>query len=171
VDTRVSIATRVSTALFGHFGIEADLAALTPTERETLAAGVALYKTHRALIHAGDLFRLDRPEGEVAFGVVAADRTEALFSFTQVSEPRSYFTDALRLAGLDPDRTYRAELIWPQTGGEASTLFAALRGGLDISGDLLMRAGLQPHRLKPQEGFLLHLRVRDADPGVVGGRA
>ena len=161
---RVSMATRVSTALFGHFGIEADLRVLTPPERETLAAGVALYKTHRALIHSGDLYRLDRPEGEAAFGIVSADKTEALFSFTQVAEPRGYFTETLRLAGLAPDRTYRVELVWPHGEGDASPVAAALRRGLDVSGDLLLHAGLQPPRLQPQEGFLLHLRARDARP-------
>jgi alpha-galactosidase len=158
---RVSMATRVATALFGHFGIEADLGALTPSERETLAAGVALHKAHRALIHTGDLYRLDRPQGEIAFGIVAADRSEALFSFTQVTEPRGYFTEALRLAGLAADRTYHVELVWPRRGGEGAPLSAALSDGLDISGDLLLQVGLQPHRLKPQEGFILHLTARD----------
>ncbi len=161
---RVSMATRVATALFGHFGIEADLDALTPSERDILAAGVALHKRHRDLIHTGDLYRLDRPDGEIGFGIVAPDRSEALFSFTQIAEPRGYFTETLRLAGLAPDRIYRTEMVWPDRGGDASPLSLALRDGLAIPGELLLRVGLQPHRLKPQQGFLLHLRAEDAGP-------
>ncbi|WP_010544049.1 alpha-galactosidase [Sphingomonas elodea] len=154
---RVGMATRVATALFGHFGVEADLNAMEDAERAELAAGIALHKRHRALIHTGDLYRLDRPESEIAFGIVAADQREALFSYTQVTEPRGYFAAPLRLDGLDPAARYRVTLAWPGSGYPASPLFAALGEGAVFSGAALMAAGLQPPRLKPQAAFLLHL--------------
>lgn len=152
---RVAMATRVSTALFGHFGVEADLGALTEGERAELAAGIALHKRHRALIHSGDLVRLDRGEGEIAFGIVAADGGEALFSYTQMREQRGYFADPLRLAGLDPEATYRVQCVWPHEAVSGSPLFVALRDGVLVSGQSLMAVGLQPPRLKPQSGLLL----------------
>lgn len=154
---RVSMATRVATALFGHFGVEADLNAMDDAERTELSAGIALHKRHRALIHTGDLYRLDRPEGEIAFGIVAADQREALFSYTQITEPRGYFATPLRLDGLDAAARYRVSLAWPGSGYPASPLFAALSEGAVFSGAALMAAGLQPPRCKPQAGFILHL--------------
>lgn len=154
---RVAMATRVSTALFGHFGVEADLGALTERECAELAAGIALHKQHRALIHSGDLFRLDRADGEIAFGIVAPDRGEAIFSYTQVREQRGYFADPLRLAGLDRTADYRVRWVWPVEPVVASPLLAALRDGVIVSGQSLIAVGLQPPRLKPQAGFLLHV--------------
>ncbi|PTT74516.1 alpha-galactosidase, partial [Pseudomonas sp. HMWF010] len=104
---RVSMATRVSTALFGHFGIEANLLTLTPEERAELADGVRLYKQLRGLIHTGDLHRLDRPANETAFGIVSPDRSEAVFAYTLVREQDAYFAGRLRLHGLDPEARYR----------------------------------------------------------------
>ncbi len=154
---RVAMATRVATALFGHFGVEADLSAMDDDERDVLAAGIALHKTHRALIHSGDLYRLDRAEGEIAFGIVAADRGEALFSYTQVTEPRGYFPATLRLVGLDAEASYRVTLAWPAAGYPESPLFAMLGQGAVFSGSALMLAGVQPPRLQPQAGFLLYV--------------
>ena len=154
---RVAMATRVATAMFGHFGVEADLGALSDRETAELAAGIALHKRHRALIHTGDLVRLDRGEGEVAFGIVAADRGEALFSYTQVREQRGYFADPLRLAGLAPDVNYRVALVWPTEPMIGSPLFAALADGVTISGQSLMAVGIQPPRLKPQSAFILYV--------------
>ncbi|MFK4979967.1 alpha-galactosidase, partial [Klebsiella pneumoniae] len=57
---RIATETRVATALFGHFGVEADLLTLSAEERAVLARGIALHKAHRDLIHGGDLYRLDR---------------------------------------------------------------------------------------------------------------
>ncbi|MEG3088786.1 alpha-galactosidase [Sphingomonas sp. PB4P5] len=154
---RVSMATRVATALFGHFGVEADLGALDDADRAQLSEGIALYKRHRALIHAGDLVRLDRGESEIAFGIVAADRTEALFSYTQLTEPRGYYADPLRLAGLDPQSSYRVQLVWPRPPLGGKPLFTALSDGAIVSGQSLMAIGLQPPRLHPQAAFVLHL--------------
>lgn len=154
---RVSMATRVSTALFGHFGVEADLTAMSDEERAKLAAGIALHKRHRALIHSGELVRIDRDEGEIAFGIVATDRSEAIFAYTQVVEQRGYFPATLRLARLDPAATYRVALVWPGKGYPASPLFAALEEGAEFNGGALMASGLQPPRMKPQQGFILHL--------------
>ncbi|CAN5217502.1 alpha-galactosidase [soil metagenome] len=154
---RVSMGARVATAFFGHFGVEADLRALSEAERDQLAAGIALHKAHRALIHSGDLVRLDRPAGEVAFGIVAVDGSEALFSHTQVSEPPEAFAAPLRLSGLAPGGDYRVEQIWPAPDGAAPALFAEMGEIFSAPADLLMSVGLQLARRKPQQAFILHL--------------
>lgn len=154
---RVSMATRVSTALFGHFGIEANLLALTDAERAELAEGVALHKDLRELIHTGDLHRLDRPANENAFGVVARDGASAVFAYTLIREQDAYFAGRLRLAGLDAEDRYRVRLVWPKALTTRSSLVDVLRGGVTLDGQTLMAVGLQLPRLHPQAGFILRL--------------
>lgn len=154
---RLSMALRVQTAMFGHMGMELDLRTLDAAETRELAAGIALHKAHRGLIHAGDMVRLDAADGVIAFAVVARDRGEALLSYTQIAEPRAAFPAPLRLADLDPAADYRVALVWPTALPVRSPLVAAWRDGMIVRGEMLMAAGFQPPRLHPETGFVLHL--------------
>ena len=149
---RLSMALRVATALFGHMGMELDLRDLDDSDAADLAAGVALHKAHRALIHGGDLFRLD-DAGVNAFAMVAADRSEALLSWTVVTEAPGYFGAPLRLAGLEAGANYRVSRVWPPRLGVDWPVTA----GAVVAGALLMQAGLQPPRLRPETAVVLHL--------------
>ena len=151
---KLSMALRVATAMFGHMGMELDLRALDAADIATLAAGVALHKRHRALIHSGDLVRLDAPDGINAFGIVASDGHEALFSFTMITEPRSSFAAPIRLAGLEAGALYALHRVWPERLGAAWPL---ADGGI-FSGTALMQAGLQLPRLWPGTAVILHLK-------------
>ncbi|WP_426167564.1 alpha-galactosidase [Sandarakinorhabdus sp. DWP1-3-1] len=152
------MALRVATALFGHMGMEMDLREMDAEETAILTAGVALHKQHRALIHGGGLVRLDTAAGVNAFAIVAADRGEALLSYTMVEEQRGYFPVPLRFAGLDAAADYRVTLAWPTGLRAESPLFDALRDGAVLSGAALMQAGFQPPRLHPATSFILHLQ-------------
>jgi alpha-galactosidase len=150
---RLSMALRVATALFGHMGLELDLRDLSAAEADELAAGIALHKTHRALIHSGDLVRLDSAADAIAFQIVAADRGETLLSYTQVMQPRGYFAPAQRLAGLDPAARYRLQPVWPR----ALSVDWPLAAGGVFTGEALMQAGFQPPRVHPGTALVLHL--------------
>lgn len=154
---RLSMALRVQTALFGHMGMELDLCALGEAETAELAAGIALHKAHRSLIHSGDLVRLDTADGVIAFAVVAGDLGEALLSYTCVTEQRASFPAPLRLVGLDPAADYHVELVWPRALSARSPLVRAWQSGMIVRGEVLMNAGFQPPRLHPETGFVLHL--------------
>ncbi len=151
---QLSMSLRVATALFGHMGIEADLRELDAQETADLAAGVALHKAHRALIHSGVLHRIDAADGVNAFAIVAEDGSEALLSYTMVEEQRGYFAEPLRLAGLDPAADYALSVVWPPR------LKAAwpLKDGGRFRGAALTQAGFQPPRLHPGTALILHLR-------------
>ncbi|MBC7521966.1 MAG: alpha-galactosidase, partial [Sandarakinorhabdus sp.] len=149
---RLSMALRVATAMFGHMGMELDLRELDAADTAVLAAGVALHKAHRALIHSGDLVRIDAADGINAFAIVAADRGEALVSLTMVTEPRAAFGAPLRLVGLDPDADYRVERIWPE-----KLPGWMLPDGIAVRGAVLMTAGIQLPRLWPGTAIVLHL--------------
>jgi alpha-galactosidase len=152
---RLPMALRVATALFGHMGIEMDLRRLSPADAQELAAGITLHKAHRKLIHSGDLFRLDGMAGTNAFMIVSEDQREALMSYSMITQPRGYFADAQRLAGLDPAARYRLDLVWPR---QLPVTWPLATGGV-FSGAALMHAGFQPPRLHPGTTLVLHLRA------------
>ncbi|OYQ34541.1 alpha-galactosidase [Niveispirillum lacus] len=151
---RVAMATRVATAMFFHLGLEVNLLGLSDAERMELAAGISLHKHYRPLLHDGRLIRLDRPANEEAFGILAADGAQALYSFTLLSEPSGYFAGRLRLAGLDPAARYHVRLLWPDAA-QKSPLFNSLRDGVLFTGSTLTEAGLQLPRLHPQSALIL----------------
>lgn len=150
----LSMPLRVATALFGHMGIETDLRALDAEETADLAAGVALHKRHRDLIHTGALHRIDAAEGVNAFAVVAEDGSEALVSYTMLTEQRGYFAEPLRLAGLDPAAEYDLKVVWPP---RLKAEWPLKQGGR-FRGAALMQAGFQPPRLHPGTAVILHLK-------------
>ncbi len=99
---------RAATAIFGHLGIEWDLRRATGAEVAELAEWVAFYKAHRDLLLAGDLVRIDFPDDSLlASGVVAADRSRAIYSFASIGAHPSSLLGRLRLPGLDARRRYR----------------------------------------------------------------
>lgn len=99
---------RAATALFGHLGIEWDLRQASDVELAELAEWVAFHKANRGLLHGGDLVRVGFPdESLTATGVVAADRSRAIFSYAAVSTHVTSLRGRLRMPGLDPARRYR----------------------------------------------------------------
>ena len=153
---------RGATALFGHFGIEADLTRLDRDDTAELAGWIELYKRHRALIHSGRVVRLDTADDTAwMHGVIAADRSAALVSYVQLDEPRNDQPVALRLPGLDPARRYQVTDVTPGP-------VRPRRGGLDepgipaiqVSGAALGRIGLAiaPRRVLTAAVILIEAR-------------
>ncbi|MEO0981439.1 MAG: alpha-galactosidase [Pseudomonadota bacterium] len=159
---RLSMKLRVATAFFGHMGLELNLLAERPEDLKILKAGVALHKQHRALLHAGDVHRLDTPDHVNAIGVVSANRSEALFSWCNLTGRRETLPGRIVFAGLDPARQYRTRIIWPSPPRSItapSIIEAADLGGegIVLQGDGLMQAGLQTPHAAPETGFIFHL--------------
>jgi alpha-galactosidase len=99
---------RAATAIFGHLGIEWDLRQATAADRAELGEWIAFYKAHRDLLNRGDLVRIDLPDPSLlAGGVVAPDRSRAVYSFANVDRSEVAILGRLRFPGLDPDRRYR----------------------------------------------------------------
>ncbi|GAA4159847.1 alpha-galactosidase [Gryllotalpicola daejeonensis] len=148
-----TLSFRAATAVFGHFGIEWDLRQATPDERAELREWIGFYKEHRALLHGGDLVRLDHPDPTISSnGVVAVDRSAAIFAYVSLGLSGLGTPGRIPLKGLDPDRRYRvrpvfpetlpAQVQWPQwwNGGD----------GVVLSGALLGSAGLHAPYLPPE---------------------
>ena len=99
---------RAATALFGHLGIEWDLRQASDDELAELAEWITFHKQHRDLLHGGDLVRIDHPDSSLtAAGVVAPDKSRAIYSYAAVATPDTSLRGRLRLPGLDPARRYR----------------------------------------------------------------
>jgi alpha-galactosidase len=128
---------RAATALFGHFGIEWDVTSVSDDERAELAEWIERYKRRRDLLHSGEVVRADLPDPAFALhGVVAADKSEALYCFVAMATSASERPGAVRLPGLDPEKRYRVN-------------------DLTMSGRALMTAGLQMPLLGPEQAVLI----------------
>jgi alpha-galactosidase len=149
---------RVATALFGHFGIEWDIASASPEERSALAEAVAFYKSVRSVLHTGTLVRGDHPDPSATLtGVVAADGASAVFGYAQLTSSERTVPAMVRLPGLDPDRRYEVRPVSP--GGAPLTLQAPPPDDAPrvFTGRVLAEVGVRPPALAPEQAWLLHV--------------
>jgi alpha-galactosidase len=157
------LAFRAATAMFGHLGVEWNVAALSDSDREQLGEVIALHRRLRPLLHSGDAVRFDTEEPWISHGVYAADRSEGLVSFAQLATAASLTPPLLRLPGLDPQRCYRVDhLALPgERWGLARRQPAWLAGGLEMTGRQLAVHGLQPPVMHPESAVVFTLTALD----------
>ncbi len=164
---RHDLGIRSASAFLGHLGIEWNLLTASEAERAEIAELVALHKHHRALLHGGDWRRLDTADPAVnVMGVVAADRSEALFVYARVASSQESVPGPVRFAGLAPDRRYRiTNLTLPGPVRDRGISPPAWMGMDEVvaRGRLLMELGLQPPVMDPESALLLHLAAGDAE--------
>ncbi|PYI39380.1 alpha-galactosidase [Arthrobacter psychrolactophilus] len=151
---------RAATALFGHYGIEWDITALTAREHQDLGHWIGVYKQHRALLHQGTVVRVDHPTPEIsAHGIIAADRSQAMFEFTVLSLPSCWPPVPVRIKGLDPERSYRIRQLGPTPplGTNNNSPAWMNDGGIRLSGAMLAAAGLAMPPLRPEHSVVVYL--------------
>lgn len=161
---RHTLAFRGLTALFGHLGIEWNLLEATEKDLETLAEIVSLYKNSRALLHSGTFTYcdLDQPlmdPSALAYGVIAHDRSEALFSYVQLRSERHQTPNLVRIAGLDRDARYRVEVVDVAGGvhGMARRQPEWVTSSVTLRGIDLENVGVQPPAIVPESAVLFRL--------------
>jgi alpha-galactosidase len=168
---------RAGTAIFGHLGIEWDLALASTDEMAQLRAWIAFYKEQREFLLTGTLVRMDNMAdgagGPVHLhGVVAPDRSRALFAFAPADSLYPNPAPRLRFRGLDPDRAYRVRPVLvgavpsglqpPQWWGGPE------HPGAVFLGAALESAGVAAPIVHPDQVVLLRI---DAEPQATGGHA
>jgi alpha-galactosidase len=149
---------RAGTALFGHFGIEWDLTGAGDADRERLAAWVRLYKELRGLLHTGTVVRSDHPDPSLwVHGVVADDRSQAVYALASTATPVWSPPGRVRLPGLDPDAVYRVAPLPPgdQSQGPTRYPLSWWHSGVELSGRTLAVAGVQAPVLFPERLVLI----------------
>jgi alpha-galactosidase len=157
-----TLAFRAATALFGHLGVEWDVARLDDTRRAALAEVIALHKRFRPLLHSGDVVRFDTEPPYCAHGIYSPDRADGLVSFAQLTTAPSLTPPLLRLPGLDPEGRYRIEHVPlpDERWGTTLTQPAWLAGGAELTGRQLAAHGIRPPVLHPESAVLFSLRRR-----------
>ena len=91
------------TAIFGHFGIEWNIAGIDEKLCAELARWVDFHKENRDLFHGGDSVHADHPDPAIDIrGVVATDASRAVFAFTLREASLTYPAGRFTLPGLDP---------------------------------------------------------------------
>jgi len=152
-----TLAFRAGTAIFGHLGIEWDMTAMSDADLTELTGWVSLYKQWRGLLHTGRLVRVDHPDPAVwVNGVVAQDRTSALFSVVAMTATVTPSIGAVRFPGLDPDLSYRFHPVAPD-GAPAPALrrrFGPDLPDVVLPGRVLGRAGVQLPPARPESVLL-----------------
>jgi len=161
-----SMEFRAASAIFGHMGMELDLAYESEEDRTTLASAIALHKQHRELIHSGELYRLQTQDCLAAMGCVAKDKSAALFSCALLDMHSTTTPPRLRFSGLDPSKRYRTRLVWPERNVSISSPSiideANLYGdGTGFSGGALMEHGIQLPLIMPDTCLIFHLRAEN----------
>ncbi len=150
---------RAGTAVFGHLGIEWDLAEATEAELAELGGWIDFYKTERELLLRGDLVRVDFVDETVyAHGVVAPDRHRAIFAVAAVARSEVSSVGRIPLRGLDPELRYRVEpvLIDPAAAGRGRDPWFA-DDLPPLPGSALIGAGLRISDLRPEHVALIRL--------------
>jgi alpha-galactosidase len=158
---RHDLAFRAGTALFGHLGIEWDLTRADPEQRAELARWVGLYKNLRHLLHTGRVTRADHPDPALwVHGVVAQDRSEAVFAVVGMATSVTAPPGRVRFPGLDPDGRYLIEPLPPGDRPGATDLVAVAwlaDARFTLTGRVIGQVGIQMPDLHPEQLFLLQM--------------
>jgi alpha-galactosidase len=156
------ISFRVLNALFGHAGIEWDITEATDAELEVLRKYVAFYKTHRDLLHSGDVVRSDVIQGNAQmYGTVSKDKQRAIFTYMQLTSIDNFGPLVATFDGLDPLRTYTVTV---NTDLSATDFLHKSNPGwwpsVELSGEALASIGLQLPVTRPESGLLFELQAK-----------
>lgn len=153
-----SLPFRMTTALFGHAGIEWDITRCSEEEREALRRWATLYRELRPLLHSGITVRTDEVDPEVlVHGVVAADGARAVFAWVRLGTSADAFTPRTRIPGLHAGERYRLRLR--EDLGQVSRHQVSDPGwadaGIEASGAFLETVGVPLPLLAPGAALLL----------------
>ena len=150
---------RAINGLFGHAGIEWNITEATEHETEVLKKYVAFYKEHRGLFHSGRVVRSDvNTEKAYLYGTVAQDKSEAIFSYMQLTSNDNFGPLRATFEGLEPSRKYRIRVV--EELSSPSYLQKAAPGwwpAINLTGDQLANVGLALPGLIPDTGILFHI--------------
>ena len=145
----------IDVALSGAYGVDLDLAKVTPEQKIQIKNSVGLYKKSlRPVVQHGDLFRLSSPYENpcASLSYVSEDKTKAVVFVYQVEDGQG---DRIRLKGLDPEKKYTLKELNLEAG--QSSLFDM--DGKTISGKELMQNGFIPLCSKQLESMVIGLNL------------
>ena len=109
--------TRANVAMFGTFGYELDVTTLTEEEKAQIPGQIARWHSISRLVRDGSLWRIGNPFRPSGFAAqqnadydawifVSADRSEAVFTYVQITAEANMKSRRILLAGLDSEADY-----------------------------------------------------------------
>jgi alpha-galactosidase len=152
---------RAGTAIWGHLGIEWDLTRAQPAELHDLARWVAVHKNLRSMLHSGTVVHADLADPTLRVeGVVATDRSEALYTITAVGRPLTWPPGRVPLPGLDAERRY---LVSPQPPADDHPGILGRPQWMDepieLPGRVLEHVGIEAPALHPDRLVLVRVEA------------
>lgn len=155
----LSVSFRGATALWGHAGLEWDLTEATVAQKAQLKGWIDYYKANRDLLHSGRVVRVDQTEATSwTHGVVAQDRSRALFSHVALAQSQFSRPANIRLSNLDATADYFVRVVEP-AGAPEYTQIAGPKWfeGIKLSGAALAKIGLRAPALRPDQAILIEV--------------
>ena len=147
-------------AIWGHLGVETDFLTASEETKHALAGWIAFHKEHRALLHSGDVVHADLSEAAARLeGVVASDRSEALYAYSLTERPRTWPVGRAGLPGLDDSLDYAVSAVFPADDRPGGVQPPWLADGAVLSGRVLRLVGIELPSLDPDRSVLLHVRA------------
>ena len=163
----IDIHTRAIVALQGQFGFELNATAIDQDEANTIRHYVALYKKHRQWISEATCWRLDSSVDHLLMnGMVDTEKKQSLWTVVAESSLSATTPGKLLPVGLDPQLNYRVELVsdnLEQIAHYGKRTPAWLESPCHISGELLMKVGLNLPIMPAQSALLLNIHVLNSD--------
>jgi alpha-galactosidase len=159
---RLDLSFRAATALFGSFGIEWDLQEASESELAELAGWVDYYKRMRPLLRTGSTVRRTLEDGDLwLHGVVARDRSEALYSVVVRERPVTWPAGRVQLPGLDADRRYRVTAGGPapREAFDPRIHPSWWERGITLTGATLATVGVHVPALDPDHAAVLRVEA------------
>src|SRR5260221_1386275 len=132
-------------AMSVNFGMDLDLAKLSPEDKAICSGAVSAHKAIREVTQLGDLYRLERPHEAArgALNFVAKDRSRAVVFVFQLKDAKVL---PVRPQGLDAGKRYVVRELNPAPGRAALS-----QEGKTFTGEELMRDGVWPSCAKAIE--------------------
>ncbi|MEO8219247.1 MAG: alpha-galactosidase [Specibacter sp.] len=162
-----SLGFMARTAIFGHFGIEWNIAHISAEQTAELAGWVAFHKDNRELFHSGSSVHADLADTALDLrGVVAGNGERAVFALTQREASITYPSGRVTIPGLSPEGRYQLTLSHPldeEVGNGQSPLAWPLSDCV-LSGRVLENVGIAAPVLFPEQSVLIMLTRVDVDP-------
>jgi alpha-galactosidase len=151
---------RATTALWGHAGLEWDLTEASTDERKLLASWISYYKEKRSLLHSGRTVRTEHAEPNAyVHGVVAQDKSEAVFMLAQLRPSQFSRPSNIRLTGLDQEATYEVKVVEPAGSAHSMQIKPPTwYSGVRLTGAALSSFGLRSPVLRPEQALLIEAK-------------
>jgi alpha-galactosidase len=158
-----SLAMRLATAFFGHFGIEWDLTTIGAEDRAQLRAAVELHRHWRGLLHTGRVVRVDHGDpNALVHGVV--DEQRGLFAHAQLATSDWSRPATVRCPGLPVGRRFEVRLVPALTDPPGAQHHAPGwygDGVVTLSGHALATHGVALHVHQPGTATVLAITAVD----------